>query len=371
MLFTTGPCTLGPATIAASKMTKTCPSEYQELANEFYQELTHRAWDASYTVDICACLATSTSDRIGLSEMKWCADMTGGSIVSGASYSCPLLQDQIRKLLCADQANLVYHGVLSVQTTRDLGISGVIGSCQPLQANSGWSHSPADFPSAGSCKLFNLNATTTLGVYLTSKTLQCDPNRTSTCCIQLVTSYFGADGQKYSRVATVKRPRMDQSSDENGQFSVTSFDSGAAAVLVTRWALHQSFALDAVACNIEDHLPHLSNRFDGDHFDSFVELMHRLVAVFKHLKTVEDDCVDRGACHRHWMARADVGELLAMTSQHTRVDFVAIDGLDSSSGSDGLALSTHHRLLSSFFSVKNTAEQFYRSFYVDTTMSYN
>lgn len=367
ILFPTGPCTMGPATIASlNTKTKINPFGYQECAEEFYQQIANRARSNDYTINICASLGASTPDRIGLSEMRRCVDSTGGSIVSGPSYDSPQLKDQIQKLLCLDQISLVYNGVFSVQTTKDLDVSRILGPCQPLILTPGKFCLTRGIRTS-SWKLFNLNPTTTLGIYLTSEVLQWEPNPVSSC-IQLITSYLSANGQNYSRVTTVTRPHTDLSHDMS-RLNLTSFDCGATTALVTRWALHQSSALDTMVCYIEDHLVRLNNSFDGYPIGSSAELMRYLLVVFKHLKVVEDDCCDAGACQRHWMARANVRELLALINQHRRVGFVAISGLDAPSVGK-LGMSTYHQLLRSFLSVKNMAEQLYKSFYVDTSMSY-
>ena len=376
VLFTTGPCTSGPASIASLKMSKkTSPSGYQESANEFYQEIVKRARSAGYTIDICTCMSASTPDRIGLSEMKRCADSTGGSIVSGSSYDCPQLQDHVQRLLCSHHTSPVYSSVLNIRTTRNLAINTIIGPCHPLRSIPSWLRLPPGAEGTSHWKLFNLNATTTLGVYLTSKlTSKWGSGPASSCTVQLITSYCCAQGHKYSRVTTVRRPPgvdqsgVGQSSDASRQLSATNFDGGAAAVLVTRWALHQPLGLDMVASRIEEGLLRSNLSFHGDHFESFAELMRRLAVVFQRLKEVENDCSDTGAYQRHWLARASVGELVALTNQHRRLDFVAISGLDAPSTGE-LGASTYRHLLGSF-SIRNTVEQLYNSFYVDTSSSH-
>lgn len=235
MLFIGGPCTIGPGIIVDDDLKNTIrthhdiekdQAKYMKKAIKHYQALSTRAATNGHTIDIYSC----SLDQTGLHEMKYCVNSTGGLLVMGDSFDSSLFKTSFQRVFIKDENNLfkmAFNGVLEVKTSRELKVSGTIGSCVSMGVrNQNVSDSEVGLGGTAQWKFCSLNPSLTTAIYF--DVVQTNPSQQSQRgYIQFITQYQHMDGFRHVRVSTIGR---------NFGTNDYAFDQECACVLVARLA---------------------------------------------------------------------------------------------------------------------------------------
>ena len=244
MSFIGGPCTTGPGMIIDDDLKNTIRShhdiekdniKYMKKAVKHYQSLATRAATNGHTVDIYSCAL----DQTGLHEMKYLPNFTGGHIIMGDSFKSSLFNTSLRRVFLKDDAGhlkMAFNGVVEVKTSRELKVSGAIGSLVGQGVRNSCV-SDTEIGTAGTCqwKFCSLTPSTSAGWYFDIVQSAPAPNVQSSQrgFIQFITQYTGSDGFRHVRVTTVAR---------NFGGNDYAFDQEAACVLMARMACFRAEA---------------------------------------------------------------------------------------------------------------------------------
>lgn len=248
MLFIGGPCTQGPGMVVGDELKNPIRShhdiekdtvKYMKKAMKHYEALANRAANNGHVVDIYSCAL----DQTGLHEMKFCPNFTGGHMVMGDSFNTSLFKQTFQRVFSKDskgEFKMGFGATLEVKTSRELKVSGSIGSCVSLGTKSS-SVSDTELGMGGTCqwKLCGLYPNTTLGIFFEVVNQHNAPiPQGGRGFIQYITQYQHSSGQRRVRVSTVARNWADAST--NIQHISAGFDQEAAAVLMARVAIFRA-----------------------------------------------------------------------------------------------------------------------------------
>eukprot|EP01137_Pigoraptor_chileana_P023714 Opistho-2@90474 len=248
MLFIGGPCTQGPGIVVGNELKEPIRShhdiekdnaKYAKKASKHYEALAKRAANNGHTVDVFSC----AFDQTGLMEMKSLVNSTGGHMVMGDSFHTSLFKQTFQRVFAKDARGdftMAFGATLDVQTTKELKVCGVIGSCVSLNKKS--HHvSETEFGLGGTSawRICGLDSGSTFGVYFEVVSQNAQPIQPGQRgLIQFTTLYQHSSGQRRLRVTTVARGWAD---------AVTSmpaisgaFDQEASAVLMARLAVFRA-----------------------------------------------------------------------------------------------------------------------------------
>lgn len=244
MMFIGGPCTTGPGMIIDDDLKNTIRShhdiekdniKHMKKAIKHYQALATRAAANGHTVDIYSCAL----DQTGLHEMKYLPNFTGGHIIMGDSFKSSLFNTSLRRVFIKDEAGhlkMAFNGVVEVKTSRELKVSGAIGSLVGQGVRNSCV-SDTEIGTAGTCqwKFCSLTPSTSAGWYFDVVQAAPAPNvqASQRGFIQFITQYTGSDGFRHVRVTTVAR---------NFGGNDYAFDQETACVLMARMACFRAEA---------------------------------------------------------------------------------------------------------------------------------
>lgn len=242
MLFLGGPCTIGPGMVVDDDLKNTIRTHHDiekdnvsflKKATEYYQALATRASTNGHAIDIFSCAL----DQTGLHEMKCCTNMTNGLMVMGDSFDSNLFKSSFQRIFAKDKKGnlkMAFNAILDVKTSRELRISGAIGSCISMNKRTSYVADKRDgIGGTSEWKLCSLTPNSTTAFYFVVQSSPTVTQAQQVPCgyVQFITQYMSADGFKHVRVTTVRR--FFGSDDYE-------FDQESAAVLLARMACSRS-----------------------------------------------------------------------------------------------------------------------------------
>lgn len=242
MLFLGGPCTIGPGMVVDDDLKNTIRTHHDidkdnakflKKASEYYMQLATRASTNGHAIDIFSCAL----DQTGLHEMKCCCNMTNGLMVMGDSFESNLFKTSFQRIFSKDEKGnlkMVFNAILDIKTSRELKVSGAIGSCVSLNKRTSYVADKRDgIGGTSEWKFCSLTPTSTTAFYFVVQNSPTVTQVQQIPCgyVQFITQYNGSDGFKHVRVTTVRRFF---GSDD------FEFDQESAAVLLARMACYRS-----------------------------------------------------------------------------------------------------------------------------------
>ncbi|CAF2309779.1 unnamed protein product [Rotaria sp. Silwood2] len=251
MLFIAGPCTQGPGMIIDEELKHTIRShhdiekdnaKYMKKAIKFYEGLANRAAVSGHVID----LYSSALDQTGLHEMKYCSNYTGGYMVMSDSFSTSLFKQTFQKVFAKDHKNeyrMSFGATVEVKTSRELRISGAIGSCVSLsQRAANVSETELGIGGTNAWKICGMYPNSTLSLFFEVLNQQQSstevPPTGQRGYAQFITQYQHLSGFKKIRVTTVARNWIDAAS--NLPTMTASFDQECASVIMARIAVYRA-----------------------------------------------------------------------------------------------------------------------------------
>lgn len=174
MLFIGGPATQGPGQIADEELKYPIRShhdidkdnaKFMKKAIKHYEALANRAAGSSHIVDIYSADVNQT----GLHEMKYLSNYTGGHLILADSFNTSLFKQSFQRVFLKDAKNdfrMAFNCVLDVKTSRELKVSGAIGSCVSLGVKNQFvSENEIGVGGTSSWRLCGLYPNTTLALF--------------------------------------------------------------------------------------------------------------------------------------------------------------------------------------------------------------
>ncbi|BES99806.1 transport protein [Nesidiocoris tenuis] len=250
MLFVGGPCSQGPGQVVNDDLREPIRSHhdiqkdnarYMKKAIKHYDALALRAATNGHSIDIYSCAL----DQTGLHEMKQCCNSTGGHMVMGDTFNSTLFKQTFQRVLSRDQKGdfkMAFNGVLEVKTSRELKVMGAIGSCVSLNTK-GPCVSETDIGLGGTCqwKFCTFNPNTAVALFFEVVNQHAAPiPQGGRGCIQFITQYQHASGQRRIRVTTIARNWADANTPANMHHVSAGFDQEAGAVVMGRMVVHRA-----------------------------------------------------------------------------------------------------------------------------------
>lgn len=215
MSFVGGPCSQGPGQVVDDELKHPIRSHhdiqkdnarYMKKAIKHYDALALRAATNGHCIDIYSCAL----DQCGLMEMKQCCNSTGGHMVLGDSFNSSLFKQTFQRVFARDargDLKMAFNGTLEVKCSRELKISGGIGSCVSLNVkNSSVSDVEIGMGNTVQWKMCTLNPSSTMAFFFEVVNQHSAPMpQGGRGCIQFITQYQHANGQRRIRVTTLAR----------------------------------------------------------------------------------------------------------------------------------------------------------------------
>lgn len=242
MLFLGGPCTIGPGMVVDDDLKNTIRTHhdidkdnaiYLKKATEYYLQLAARASNNGHAIDIFSCAL----DQTGLHEMKCCTNMTNGLMVMGDSFDSNLFKTSFQRIFTKDKKGnlkMAFNAILDVKTSRELKVSGAIGSCISSHRRTSYVADKRDgIGGTSEWKFCSLIPNSTTAFYFVVQNSPTVSQAQQVPCgyVQFITQYYSSDGFKHIRVTTCRRFF---GSDD------FEFDQESAAVLLARMACYRS-----------------------------------------------------------------------------------------------------------------------------------
>lgn len=247
LTFMGGACSYGPGMVVDDDLRKPIRShhdiekdscQYMKKAIKFYETLANRVSDNGHIVDLYACAL----DQVGLHEMKYCANYTGGHMVLGDSFNSSLFRTTFQRVFARDEKGnleMAFNATLEVKTSRELKIAGALGPCVSAhEKGPNVAEMEIGIGNTTKWKLCGLTPNNTISIFFEIANQQGSDIPGGRGHVQFITRYQHPSGQTRCRVTTVARNWADPQSGQ--QFISIGFDQEAAAVLMARLAVHRS-----------------------------------------------------------------------------------------------------------------------------------
>jgi len=245
MLFSGGPATEGPGMVVGQALREPIRSHHDleketdkhyRKAVKYYDGLAKRASEKGHVVDIfVGCL-----DQIGLLEMKSLVNKTGGYMILSDSFTTAIFKQSFIRIFSKDSQgflNMGFNATLTVQTSRELKVSGLIGPAIAAgKKNQYVGETEIGIANTNSWKFCGITNRTTVAVYFEVASQNTGTKAGDKGLIQFVTQYQHSSGQYRLRVTTVAR----NMAEDNSPDIANAFDQEAAAVLMSRIAIHKA-----------------------------------------------------------------------------------------------------------------------------------
>jgi len=251
LLFTGGPCTVGPATVVGRPRSEELRSHkdfekgsacYWAPAVAFYAQLGERLAVSACALDVFACAL----DQVGLAELKSCIEPTGGYCVMAETFRSDNLSASIARLLERSPGpggalRLGGCGLLEVFTTKEVRVAGCVGAASPAPSRAApGCAAEAEVGMGGTTawRVATLAPDTTLALFFEVVNAHANPlPEGSGLYLQFTCSYTGSDGQRRLRVVTVARS---WAASAGAPAVAQGFDQEATAVLLARLAAYKA-----------------------------------------------------------------------------------------------------------------------------------
>lgn len=242
MLFLGGPCTIGPGMVVDDDLKNTIRThhdidkdnvKFMKKASDYYLQLATRASTNGHAIDIFSCAL----DQTGLHEMKCCTNMTNGLMIMGDSFDSNLFKTSFQRIFSKDKKGnlkMAFNAILDVKTSRELKVSGAIGSCISLNKRTPYVADKRDgIGNTSEWKFCSLTPNSTTALYFVVQNSPTVTQAQQLPCgyVQFITQYNSSDGFRHVRVTTIRRFF---GSDD------FEFDQESAAVLLARMACYRS-----------------------------------------------------------------------------------------------------------------------------------
>lgn len=215
MTFVGGSCSQGPGQVVDDELKHPIRShhdiqkdnvKFMKKAIKHYDGLAFRAATNGHCIDIYSCAL----DQTGLMEMKQLCNSTGGHMVMGDSFNSSLFKQTFQRVFARDSRGdlkMAFNGTLEVKCSRELKISGGIGSCVSLNVK-GASVSDVEIGMGQTVqwKLCTLNPNTTMAFFFEVVNQHSAPiPQGGRGSLQFITQYQHPSGQRRIRVTTLAR----------------------------------------------------------------------------------------------------------------------------------------------------------------------
>ena len=255
-IFAGGPCNIGSGKIVDLKLKETIrnyldfekgnenTNHFQE-AIKYYEELSDRAFKANQIIDIYSCCL----NQIGLLEMKFLVEKTGGVMLLTDSFSTRSFKDTFNKIFESDEEGnlkMCFKGRSELFVTKPLKLKGALGHLVSMNIvnneNNNLKMVSNDYPiGQGNTRVWNLGGIDSTSTY--TYILDIDSNNQNNNyrygIIQFQTSYIASDRTTRLRVTTIKR-KISPDLQNNKYEVAQSFDQEAAAVLLAKIAIDKN-----------------------------------------------------------------------------------------------------------------------------------
>jgi len=244
MSFIGGACSQGPGQVVDDELKHPIRShhsiekddaKFMKKAIKHYEALAKRASENGHAIDIYSCAL----DQTGLMEMKACTNMTGGFMVMGDSFNSALFKQTYQRVFAKDtkgEFKMAFNATLDIKCSREIKISGSISPCvSGNKKDQSISEIEIGIGNTSSWKFCTLNPSSTAATFFEVTNQHGAPiPQGGRGCIQFITTYQHANGQRRVRVTTIARNWADPATAIS--HIAASFDQEAAAVLMARMA---------------------------------------------------------------------------------------------------------------------------------------
>lgn len=332
MSFVGGPCSQGPGQVVDDELKHPIRShhdiqkdnvKFMKKAIKHYDTLALRAATNGHCIDIYSCAL----DQTGLMEMKQCCNSTGGHMVMGDSFNSSLFKQTFQRVFARDargDLKMAFNGTLEVKCSRELKISGGIGSCVSLNVKSpSVSDVEIGMGQTVQWKLCTLNPSSTMAFFFEVVNQHAAPiPQGGRGCIQFITQYQHPSGQRRIRVTTLARNWADATS--NIHHISAGFDQEAAAVIMARMLVYRAETDEGpdILRWVDRQLIRLCQKFGeyskddpnsfrlAQNFSLFPQFMYHLRR--SQFLQVFNNSPDETTFYRHMLMREDLTQSLIM-----------------------------------------------------------
>ncbi|KAM3960537.1 transport protein Sec23 isoform 2-T2 [Aphomia sociella] len=331
MMFLGGPCSQGPGQVVNDELKQPIRShhdihkdnaKYMKKAIKHYEALSLRSATNGHSIDIYSCAL----DQTGLMEMKQCCNSTGGHMVMGDSFNSSLFKQTFQRVFAKDQKSdykMAFNGTLEVKCSRELKITGAIGSCVSLNVK-GPCVSDQEVGMGNTCqwKMCTFTPSTTMGIFFEVVNQHAAVPQGGRGCVQLITQYQHSSGQRRVRVTTIARNWGDAA--VNLPHIAAGFDQEAAAVVMARLVVYRAELEDGpdVLRWLDRMLIRLCQKFGeygkddpnsfrlSENFSLYPQFMYHLRR--SQFIQVFNNSPDETTFYRHMLMREDLTQSLIM-----------------------------------------------------------
>ncbi|XP_011177750.1 protein transport protein Sec23A isoform X1 [Zeugodacus cucurbitae] len=332
MSFVGGPCSQGPGQVVDDELKHPIRSHhdiqkdnarFMKKAIKHYDALALRAATNGHCIDIYSCAL----DQCGLMEMKQCCNSTGGHMVLGDSFNSSLFKQTFQRVFARDargDLKMAFNGTLEVKCSRELKISGGIGSCVSLNVkNSSVSDVEIGMGNTVQWKMCTVNPSSTMAFFFEVVNQHAAPMpQGGRGCIQFITQYQHANGQRRIRVTTLARNWADATT--NLPYISAGFDQEAAAVIMARMVVYRAETDEGpdILRWVDRQLIRLCQKFGeygkddpnsfrlAQNFSLFPQFMYHLRR--SQFLQVFNNSPDETTFYRHMLMREDLTQSLIM-----------------------------------------------------------
>lgn len=332
MVFLGGPCSQGPGQVVNDELKQPIRShhdiqkdnaKYMKKAIKHYEALALRSATNGHAIDIYSCAL----DQTGLLEMKQCCNSTGGHMVMGDSFNSSLFKQTFQRVFAKDQKNdfkMAFNGTLEIKCSRELKISGAIGSCVSLNVK-GPCVSDQEVGMGNTCqwKMCTFTPSSTMAIFFEVVNQHTAPvPQGGRGCVQFITQYQHSSGQRRVRVTTIARNWGDAA--VNLHHISAGFDQEAAAVVMSRLVVYRAEQEDGpdVLRWVDRMLIRLCQKFGeyakddpnsfrlSENFSLYPQFMYHLRR--SQFVQVFNNSPDETSFYRHMLMREDLTQSLIM-----------------------------------------------------------
>ena len=241
MVFTSGPCTMGPGTVVGRDMSENLrthadfnkgSAKHFKAACKYYNSLGIRLATHAHTLDVFAC----SLDQVGLAEMKTAVDQTGGVMVLAEQFRAETFRASLRRLFRRDASGaleMYFNATFSVFCVPQVMVCGGIGPMSALAVKSkSISENEVGMGQTTSWRVCSLGADTSIAVYYEIVNQHSNPIPAGTpFYLQFCVRYKRSNGEIRLRVMTVARRWAESAAAHD---IVAGFDQEATALLMAR-----------------------------------------------------------------------------------------------------------------------------------------